>query len=954
MAYAALLSLTQTLEQILGSRNEIRIFHDEKQIRSFHENLCFLLSFLEDFSPRNTESIKCLEARIRDATYEAEDITELHMSNPILSDSACQGVITCFWEIISALQIMMPVFRNSERRMEFKKHNFKEIYDGLQKIIKEIDSISEEVEKMKAMKDIEGFSADGLTRINDPLSGIEGIEEVVNANDRNDVLDLQPRNSLNATSSKSASTNKKFMVGFEDDLLQIKEELVGQSSRLKFISIVGMGGIGKTTLARNIYNDSSIEYHFYIRAWITVSQEYHVQELLEHLLKSMGDFTEEMIREETDELKTRVYQRLKGYRYLIVMDDLWDDKILDEFRRIFPDDDNGSRVILTSRLSSVTVNVDSSACIHHLGFLSPKQSWSLLCQKAFGNECCPPEIEETGWRIAEKCRGLPLALVVIGGVLYKAEKTRANWEYVAENVKSAVTGNDDDFMEILSWSYDHLPHRLRACFLYMGVFPEDYVIHVSHLIRLWVAEGFLKPNTHKSLEEVAKEYLEELIDRNLIVVRDQNYIGKIKTCSIHDMMRELCMRKAQEEKFLYVANQEFDISSEVVKNQRHLSIHPNGQNAVIYDSTIRSLLYLTDSPLPNSLCFQLLRVLEAGNINLCDFPIEIVKLVNLRYIALSYSGKFEIPASISRLCNLQTLIVFRASYAERLFLPLELLKITRLRHLLFNEAAFLCSDGPQNVNLQTLSGVIDFKLTQEALRTIPNLRTLGISYHCETQTELSFYCLENLVHLRQLESFKCNVISRENVHLPQNLALPSNLKKLTLSGCRISMHNMFLVGNLPNLEVLKLKEVDLESNAWKTEGEFSRLKFLHVEATQFKIWEAEAAHFPSLQCLRLKNCFSLKCIPPEIGEIPTLQQIFLYRCSTSVVKSANSILEEQEDGGNYDLEVHVLSNYYGNIPFPAYYYHKERKFIKELTEHLRHMSLSEEASDLFVRELKGN
>ncbi|XP_022896583.1 putative late blight resistance protein homolog R1A-10 isoform X2 [Olea europaea var. sylvestris] len=520
-------------------------------------------------------------------------------------------------------------------------------------------------------------------------------------------------------------------------------------------------------------------------------------------------------------------------------------------------------------------------------------------------------------RIVEKCKGLPLALVVIGGVLYKAEKTRANWEYVAENVKSAVTGNDDNLMEILSWSYNHLPHHLRACFLYMGVFPEDYVIHVSHLIRLWVAEGFLKPNTHKSLEEVAKEYLEELIDRNLIMVRDQNYTGEIKTCSIHDTMRKLCMRKAQEEKFLYVANQEFDISSEVVKNQRHLSIHPNGQNAVIYDSTIRSLLYFTYSPLPNSLCFQLLRVLEAGNINFSKFPIEIVKLVNLRYIALSYSGKFKIPASISKLCNLQTLIVFRCSHAERLFLPLGLWEMPQLRHLLFDEVVLLCSDGPQNVNLQTLTGVINFRFTKEALQIIPNLKTLGISYHFGLQSDLSFYCLENLVHLRQLESFKCNVISNdvEKVPLPQNFAFPPNLKKLTLSGCRISMHNMFLGRNLPNLEVLKLKEGVFESNAWKTEGEFSRLKFLHVESFHFKIWEAEAAHFPSLQCLRLRKCFALKFIPPAIGEIPTLQQIFLYGCSLSVEKSANSILEEQEDWGNYDLKVHVDSKSYGNIAF---------------------------------------
>ncbi|XP_022896729.1 putative late blight resistance protein homolog R1A-10 [Olea europaea var. sylvestris] len=948
MAYAALLSLTQTLEQILGSRSE------EKHIKSLHEKLSFLLSFLEDFSQKNTETIASLEVRIRDATYEAEDIIELHMSKQILSESASQGVISCFGKIIAALQIMMPLFHNSEKYR-------------LQKVIKEIDSSLVDVEKMRDMNDIEGSSKSSSSnkstlvgfdndsmQITDPLSepppkfkstsidGIEDIEVMVKTNDHNDLQDLPPENSLRATSSKSTSTKKNTMVGFEDDLHQIKEELVGQSSRLKIISIVGMGGIGKTTLASNIYNDSFIKEHFYIRAWTTLSQEYRVQELLVHLLKSMEEITDKMNQKETDELKTQVYQRLKGNRYLIVMDDVWDAKVLDELRRIFPDDCNGSRIILTSRQSSVAVNANSSACTHHLSFLSRKQSLSLLCQKAFRNERCPPELEEIGRKIAEKCKGLPLALVVIGGVLYKAEKTRANWEYVAENVKSAVTGNDDDFMEILSWSYNHLPHRLRACFLYMGVFPEDYVIHVSHLIRLWVAEGFLKPNTHKSLEEVAKDYLEELIDRNLIMVRDRTYTEEIKTCSIHDIMRELCMRKAQEEKFLYVANQEFDISSEVMKNQRHISIHLTGQNAVIYHSTFRSLLYFTDSLLPNSLCFELLRVLEAGNIDFSEFPVEILKLSNLRYIALSYHGKFVIPASISKLCNLQTLILFQHSYAKRLFLPMELLKMPRLRHLLFDEAVLFCSDGPENVNLQTLSGVIDFKLTQEALRTIPNLKTLGSSYHCETQTELSFYCLENLVHLHQLESFKCKVISSvwPYVPVPQNLAFPPNLKKLTLSGCKLSRHNMFLVGNLPNLEVFKLKEVAFENNAWKTEGEFSRLKFLHVEARYLKIWEAEAAHFSCLQCIYLRGCSNLKCIPSGIGEIPTLQQIILYRCPSSVVNSANSILEEQQDWGNYELKVHIDSLDFGNIAFSGYSYRKMTKLVnKTIPVHIREIMI---------------
>ncbi|KAL2492453.1 Disease resistance protein RPP13 [Abeliophyllum distichum] len=265
-----------------------------------------------------------------------------------------------------------------------------------------------------------------------------------------------------------------------------------------------------------------------------------------------------------ENLDEKLYKYLKGKRYLIVLDDMWDNKAWDEVQRSFPDDSSRSRIILTTRLADV--------------------------DKVFGKECCPCELEENGKEIAKNCKGLPLALVVIGGLLHKGKRTLDYWMYVKQNVNSAVNGNDDQLMEILLLSYNHLPRHLRACFLYMAIFPEDFKIQKSKLTKLWVAEGFIKPDRSKSLEAVAEKYVEDLLDRNMILVHKRSCTGKIKICSIHDLMRDLCVRKAQEENFLHIFDRHVTNFPEVAYNQHRVSIQSDLYED-IYGSHVRSLLY---------------------------------------------------------------------------------------------------------------------------------------------------------------------------------------------------------------------------------------------------------------------------------------------------------------------------------------------------------------------------
>ncbi|GER52617.1 disease resistance protein RGH3, partial [Striga asiatica] len=220
---------------------------------------------------------------------------------------------------------------------------------------------------------------------------------------------------------------------------------------------------------------------------------------------------------------------LFGRRYLIVMDDIWGTDAWDEMKRFFPNNNDGSRVLITTRPSKVALQLDGPDYFQ-MPFLNLDESWNLLQRCVFGEEQ-HPELEEIGKNIARNCRGLPLSIVVIGGLLAKSEQTQENWQHVLENLSSTVNLEEDErCLRILKLSYNQLPVHLKPCFLYMGIFREDEPIQVSTLIRLWVDEGFVKPAVAgKSLETIARlVYFDDLVLRNLIMVRVRGSNGRIK------------------------------------------------------------------------------------------------------------------------------------------------------------------------------------------------------------------------------------------------------------------------------------------------------------------------------------------------------------------------------------------------------------------------------------------
>ncbi|KAL0388820.1 UNVERIFIED_CONTAM: putative late blight resistance proteinR1B-16 [Sesamum radiatum] len=721
-----------------------------------------------------------------------------------------------------------------------------------------------------------------------------------------------------AVSSSPDPTSKNTVVGLDEDLIKLKDRLTSLENKLQVIPIIGMGGIGKTTLARNLYNDRLIISHFDTCAWIVISQDYDVRAILLGLLGCIvGKLTDDMLQQKNSQLAVTLYQSLTGKRYLVVLDDMWSTKAWDDVKMFFPDNNNRSRIMLTTRVLDVANYVGSLSQYHQMHLLDKFESWNLLQQKVFGEDNCPPEFEKIGRSIASDCGGLPLAIHVISGLLSEAKRRKDFWGHVANDISSAIAEKDENFYNILALSYNYLPYHLKPCFLYMGTFPEDHEILASKLIRIWVAEGFLKSNGDKSLEEIAEENLEVLVDRNLLMVRERKSNGKAKNYSIHDLLRDLCVKKAAQDKFLHVMNRQVhNVPEGSSYFPRRVSVHQSYRIRDVYGSTefmslVRSFLCIglasrvIQSPVFSAL--RLLRVLDVLHIEFHQFPTEILGLVNLRYLAFSCNSDF--PSAISRLWNLQTLIVRSSLFY--MYLPSEIWEMPELRHIKFKKTRINIDDAYRKKNvqrkLQTIScTTLDQLIDCNFLGNIPNIKNLGIHSANTIHVDLS--------HLHRLEILKCSARKWSRTSISK-LNFPPSIRKLTLSKLSLHWSYMTTVGSLSNLEVLKIRKCTFKGQEMQprddeewvpTQGGFCSLQFLRLEKLNNLVhWQADETHFPRLRHLLIQGCSALEEIPSGIGEIPTLEIIELDECSPSVVASAKQIQEDQREYGNDGLEVRI-------------------------------------------------
>ncbi|XP_049387909.1 disease resistance protein RPP13-like [Solanum stenotomum] len=687
-----------------------------------------------------------------------------------------------------------------------------------------------------------------------------------------------------------------IFVGLQDVVQKLLAQLLKAEPRRIVLSIYGMGGLGKTTLARNLYNSPDILNSFPTRAWICVSQEYNTMDLLRNIIKSIQGRTKETLDllERMTEGDLEIYLRdlLKERKYLVVVDDVWQKEAWESFKRAFPDGKNGSRVIITTRKEDVAERADERGFVHKLRFLSQAESWDLFCRKLLDVRAMVPEMESLAKDMVEKCRGLPLAIVVLSGLL-SHKKGLNEWQKVKDHLwKNIKEDKSIEISNILSLSYNDLSTALKQCFLYFGIFPEDQVVKADNIIWLWMAEGFI-PRGDERMEDVAEGFLNELIRRSLVQVAN-TFWERVTECRVHDLLHDLAIQKALEVNFFDIYDpRSHSISSLCI---RHV-IHSQGERYLSLDLSnlkLRSIMFFDPDFRNMSLInfrsvFQHLYVLyldmPVGNMSIV--PDAIGSLYHLKFLSLR--GICDVPSSIGNLKNLQTLVVDAGGYTCQL--PREIADLINLRHLVARYYSKPLVHISKLTSLQVVDGISCDQWKDVDPVDLVNLRELSMEYINKS------YSLNNISSLKNLSTLRSFCIGGQSFPSLEFVNCCEKLQKLWLDGRIEKLPDLFpnsitmmvlrfsvltedpmpILGMLPNLRNLDLFRAYEGKEIMCSDNNFSQLEFLILyDLENLERWHLGTNAMPLIKCLGIHDCPNLKEIPERMKDVELLKRNYTW------------------------------------------------------------------------------
>jgi len=730
----------------------------------------------------------------------------------------------------------------------------------------------------------------------------------------------------------------------------------GNHNHLSIHSVVGMGGMGKTTLAQHVYNDPMIEANFSIKAWVCVSDEFDVFMLTRAILEAIQKSTDDSRNLEM--VQSRLKESLIGRKFLLVLDDVWNEH-RDQWKSLqspLKYGDKGSKILVTTRINKVASIMESNN-IHQLKQLQKDHSWQVFAKHAFqdDNSRSNSGLKEVGMKIVEKCQGMPLALETVGGLL-QSKSSILEWEGVLRSNIWQLPIEDSKIIPALLLSYYHLPSHLKRCFAYCALFPKDHVFDKENLILSWMAENFLQCSQQqsKSPEEVGEQYFNDMLSRSLFQksITQEGIMYKRTEFVMHDLLNDLAKYVSGEMCYRLGV----DRPGNVPKTTRYFSTVENHVKCDEYRSLrdakrLRTFVsrYCEMSIQDLISNFKFLRILSLTSHFIREVPDTIADLIHLRSLNLSSTGIHRLPDSICSLYNLQ---VLKLNWCESLKeLPSTLHELSNLRRLELIRTSlrkalvllgnlknlqvwmseFEVGKSSSELSIQQLEQLdVRGELSIKNLENIVNpcdalaadlkrkthLVRLYLQWNLKRNNEDSIKereILENLQPYRHLEELSIDGYGGTQFPcwLSDNSLL--NVVSLTLKNSKncLQLPSLGLLTFLKHLKIEGLDEIvridaDFYGNSPSAFASLETLSFYDMK--EWEEWQCMTGAFPSLRSLYLSQCPKLKGHLPE--HLPHLKNLGILRCEQLVALTPRSVEIEgmKMEKSSFDMIRHLLSH----------------------------------------------
>ncbi|KAK4575586.1 hypothetical protein RGQ29_026519 [Quercus rubra] len=686
------------------------------------------------------------------------------------------------------------------------------------------------------------------------------------------------------------------LVGIERRGEELVRLILNNEPRDVVISVLGGAGSGKTTLIYEVYQ--MVKVTFECHAWVPVSRS--CEGMLERIWEAL-----ELPAYQGGDRRRCLHAHLQQKRYILVLDGIWSEDEWKCIRNVLPRNNQGSRTIISTRKRNIaSCCATSQHFIYNLNLypLTNKEASDLFLKKAFPSGKSLDSCADWSEKIVKRCEGLPQAIVAIGNILSNKPKTVTEFKKVHDNLE--FEPGSLEYIRKFSQSYYHLSPNLKSCFMYFCNFPEDYSVTRGRLIRLWIAEGFIEKIRGQTLEQVADDYLDELVQMSLVQVSRWDCEGRVRSCRVSNLVRGFILSKSEKENFVTVITTPQTNWSE---KHRRLSLHICNTNILqgkdfSYVRTFsmfggeKSFELLVRGVFSN---FRLLRVLDLENAVLLVFPQQVVTLNLLRYLSLRKTKIDSLPKSIKKLQNLMVLDLRQTSVLE---LPMGILEIPKLLYLLVDgrgrNNAIAGVEVPQGIGcLKWLQKLSLIKANNkkgsivEELGNLIELRKLGITELKNEDGRDICASIEKMEYLSSLHVESAN----EYLDLKYVQKPPQMINSLFLGG---RLHNIpEWILSLNGLFKLKLRRSQLAKSPIEVLRDLPSLKVLHLhDAYSGEVLEFQAGWFLELRILVIEQCRWLKCVVIPEQAMPKLQTLTIEKGdSLTMVRIAISTLTRIEE-----------------------------------------------------------